>query len=341
MKYLLILLTLSLTLVLSSCQQDVVTAEHKKDVDSVLSQKGWVVNETFDHSKETAYNHLKLVTATENLLWIADQITVYASTNGGITWNTALEVDNDSTVAIQLINDNMGFAAYAWYNGGIYETTDAGNTFGIISKKEYEGDGGTRAFCAINNQAFCYTSGGSIKFTNDNGTTWKDIKTPLQYNNTVYSFENSTFFVADWPGWSNKIYRYQMGSVYENIGSGMQFTSFWFLTPDKGWIADLKNVIVYTTDGGKLWYNGGDLNLPPVSSKIVKIKFIDDDNGWLIVQNDDNTSSIYASNDGGKNWTKQYQYDGGHLEDIWMVNKNLGYAVGYGIVLKTENGGWE
>lgn len=347
MRYYLIIFIICAAAVINSCQQDIVSAEHKKDIDSLLSSKGWVAVDTYDHSGETASNYPKLVTASENLVWVGDLYKIYSSTNGGIDWNTAFSKDNDSTVDIRLINDNIGFAAYADSSSGLYKTTDAGHTFGSLSQPD--GNGRTVSLSCVGENELGYLSegtqisSGNVNYTTDNGITWQKTKTMWQYgNSTLFMFTGNSYFIADIPTTAYDIYYFTPGVSYRNSNDGgYAYTSFSFLTTDVGWMAGLKSEIFHTTNGGVKWDYLGTLGLSPLSSRIVKIKFIDNDNGWLIVQNTDNTSDIYASNDGGNNWTKQYEYADGHLEDLYMVDKNLGYAVGKGIVLKTQNGGWQ
>lgn len=78
---------------------------------------------------------------------------------------------------------------------------------------------------------------------------------------------------------------------------------------------------------------------------IYSIYFVDSLNGWMVASKlNANTQEKYdgeiiATNDGGKNWIKQYSTNSGLL-DIHFFNRNHGLAVGdNGTILKTTNGG--
>ena len=118
-----------------------------------------------------------------------------------------------------------------------------------------------------------------------------------------------------------------------------QITSCYFVDSSIGWIAGIAGVesvstlICKTTDGGTSWVR------QTISSWEIphSVFFINADTGWVIGDDE----MIYRTNDGGVHWNEQHHGDApsAALNSVWFVDKNNGWAVGEGIILKTSDGG--
>jgi len=79
----------------------------------------------------------------------------------------------------------------------------------------------------------------------------------------------------------------------------------------------------------------------PVSVDLHNVFFASDSIGWITTHK---TGEILHTNDSGNNWFLQAKLDSMYIEDIYFLNKNVGWISGqYGLVFKTVDGGknWE
>ena len=128
-----------------------------------------------------------------------------------------------------------------------------------------------------------------------------------------------------------------------------------FFVGDKGWAVGSLGTILYTPDAGKTWL----IQQSNTDYELEGIFFVDENCGWIVggkVRNmnrpdfahylrimDSDVGAmgiIIHTEDGGRNWSVQFEGDGRWLYDVHFVDRSHGWAVGgYGIVLYTENGG--
>jgi photosystem II stability/assembly factor-like uncharacterized protein len=108
----------------------------------------------------------------------------------------------------------------------------------------------------------------------------------------------------------------------------------------------------HSQDAGNSWSGGNFVQIG--ITDIFAVVFVDANNGWATC----NVSYHYGAipriihtTNGGVTWQTQLTCDGGYLYDIYMLNENNGYAVGYccigdfwnpdsvGLIYRTTNGG--
>ncbi len=105
-----------------------------------------------------------------------------------------------------------------------------------------------------------------------------------------------------------------------------------FISTNEGWICG-NDTLLKTTDGG----NNFTIQTVEASSTYTSCFFVDEDNGWVLVEQD----GIYKTANGGDDFTRQYECSGENLLGIYMVNENLGWAVAdTGKILKYSGGSW-
>lgn len=124
--------------------------------------------------------------------------------------------------------------------------------------------------------------------------------------------------------------------------SDENFSKVFFLNEKTGWlVGDGKNEFsivtksVYrTSDGGKTWRK---LNLDiPKNSRINDIYFISEKIGWINIQSDQShvpakkyaETWIFKTDDGGENWTKQFNQKDLQLDKIIFTNEEYGWLIG-------------
>ncbi|MDM7857381.1 WD40/YVTN/BNR-like repeat-containing protein [Thiopseudomonas acetoxidans] len=95
-----------------------------------------------------------------------------------------------------------------------------------------------------------------------------------------------------------------------------------------------RGYILYSDDEGKTWQQAK----VPTQQLLTAVYFVDAKHGWAVGHD----ALILHSNDGGLNWTQQYQDLAleAPLLDIWFADEYKGFAVGaYGTLLHTQDGG--
>jgi photosystem II stability/assembly factor-like uncharacterized protein len=139
-----------------------------------------------------------------------------------------------------------------------------------------------------------------------------------------------------------------------------EFQHAQFVNKQKGW-ASTNNSIYTISDGGQTWERLPFK--PPENSRISSFSFVDESHGWLAVAKQvhneryglGNSSTIFASSDGGRTWTEQANFlDEVTIKEISFLDANRGLAVGARtvdqprhqdpayeemLILSTENGG--
>ena len=124
---------------------------------------------------------------------------IYKTDNGGKNLDI-LDIDGDSFVSVFFVNSNNGFAA--GYNGGIYKTTDAGNSWKAVLKgnslfKERININNIRFI--NNNSGYAVGNNGLLLTTNNSGNDWS--KKIIDKNLNLYSIfvnnHNEAFISAD------------------------------------------------------------------------------------------------------------------------------------------------
>lgn len=116
-----------------------------------------------------------------------------------------------------------------------------------------------------------------------------------------------------------------------------QFISLTFVNESTGVAVSNHGKIIKTTDAGKTWQTmeslGDDMLLD-------KVQFTDAQNGYVIAGDSDG-GYLYKTVDGGNTWTKR-NFDpaqAGIPNDMFFINKNVGFITGPNLFIKTTDGG--
>ncbi len=128
-----------------------------------------------------------------------------------------------------------------------------------------------------------------------------------------------------------------------------------FFVGNKGWAVGSLGTILHTPDAGKTWLvqqSNTDYELEgiffvnekcgwAVGGKVRDIDRPDFTNYLNIIDSDVGAMGIILhTEDGGKNWSVQFEGDGRWLYAVYFINRTHGWAVGgYGVILHTEDGG--
>ena len=235
---------------------------------------------------------------------------IYKTTNGGHTWIQSIvttsgnkQEENSRELlciyksggfnSIYFKDSNTGYAV-AGDGGGfyraIYSTTDGGSTWN--DKYVGEEESGLISICITNaGKGLAVGFNGTIFISENNGNSWTQILSGNRFScwtgddlYTVFSMNENTIWAA--------------GYRASCIGGG-------------------GNVILKTTDGGKIWktkflnqYNGGTIKT---------IYFANEYFGWAVGEG---TIGLYLTTDGGENWTESFD----RYSSVFFIDQYTGWA---------------
>lgn len=139
-------------------------------------------------------------------------------------------------------------------------------------------------------------------------------------------------------------------NFWERIPSPTEYSlrTLYFADSLRGWVAGDSGVIFYTSNGGSNWIQQES----NISSKIVRLFFLDDNIAWGLAHAEAGSSDNYfygteilKTTNGGLNWSvEQYREEGVFLRGIYFKDTLRGFTGGVpGIFLQTTDGGltWE
>ena len=151
----------------------------------------------------------------------------------------------------------------------------------------------------------------------------------------------------------------QQGWFWQNpLPQGNDLKDVWVLNENTIFAVGDRGTLLRSTNAGVDWEITHKLS--GISEDIVDIQFITGQKGWLLANKylaDDGGKMLYASSkilltiDGGINWNVIAAFDSISLNDLFFINENIGWVVGYsgdtgsldhtltGMIFKTLDGG--
>ena len=120
-----------------------------------------------------------------------------------------------------------------------------------------------------------------------------------------------------------------------------------FVNHDTGFIAARHGIIHKTVDGGNNW----TVIQTPATQDIMRLFFVDENNGWATLDNFIDSSQVIYTIDGGDNWFTQrvFAINLSYIRPIYFINDSVGYGAGgyydvvnddsYSSIVKTQNKG--
>lgn len=284
----------------------------------------------------------------ENTGWISggsnSEGYLYKTVNGGSNWTKTIFPETYELQSIYFINENIGWSVGD--SGIVIKTSDGGNSwhFQNAETKSYLS---AIFFIDENNGWICYgysvgfpltTHYGVILHTTNGGDNWI-----VQKEVEKYQFK-SIFFINNNIGWATGSNHQNKTEIYITSNGGItwvpitintiwrSFYSVQFADNLTGWIVGESGIIIKTTDGGYTWFaqtNGY------ASYNLYSCSAINQDTVYAAGQGGD----ILCTTNGGANWIKQESSTTKTLNSIYFTDEIKGWAVGYGVVLSTTNGG--
>ncbi len=318
---------------------------------------------SFTQIESGTHQFLKTIyCVNEDVGWISsDSGLVMRTENGGETWSKVREPKSWEKSSFFALDENTAWLSTDY--GKLLKTTSAGQNWAEIetgidkSFSNIQFLDATTGFAVINESTPEQTSFADtvVLKTQDGGQTWDTLD--LTFHNNVSFIET---FRDDyvWIGTTDYMMKSDdLGQTWDTVWlPGEKFNlnplsiafrsenSFWLLTVK--YTGDLVNYnIFYTADGGLTWENqynsyydiwGGS---GQCKNDLNKLDY-GNDVCWAV----GSPGRVLSSRENDSIWQKHYKTAGGTIHDLFFLDSQNGYAVGYAFTfLKTQDGGktWE
>jgi len=319
-----------------------------------FAQSGW----TLLNPLPTVNNLKSIYFVDNNTGWMAGECIVLKTTDGGINWDSQMSGVKFDLCKVQFHDNNTGWiVGYDWSGGMwspsepiILKTTNGGSTWqnkldslsGVLYSLFFlnANIGWAVGYMADGNEWF-----GAILKTTDGGESWfSQSNGTLNYLASVFFIDHNTGWIAGEQGTILKTT--DGGDTWNSQTSGttIDLNSVCFIDNNIGWTighyslgqGNYWSKVFKTTDGGTTWFP--KLN---TAGEFGSIFFIDTVNGWAAGYKIDGSQAygaVIKTTDGGESWA--VSNIGSYLNSIYMLDNNLGWAVGDGgKIFKTENSG--
>lgn len=270
---------------------------------------------------------------------IGDRGAILKTTDGGNHWDILYLPGHQKLYSIYFYSNEVGIITGE--NGTIFRTVDEGETWDdrsvdpghdLSSVHLYNSDTG---YITGNDD---YSDRGILYKTTNGGEIWTLVNSTSHWLYTVYSTGGSTVFAAGDDG----IFRSYNGGLnwLDSLLTPHPVASLCFSDDSHGIAAgggNEENLFMITSNGGDTW--NPIYQMPPFN--YFSVFFSSALTGYVIGNFDG--SNVMKTIDGGLTWELVSSFDF-YLRDLFFINDDVGYAVGYsGKIIKTTNGGvdWE
>ncbi len=279
--------------------------------------------------------------------WILGAANLYKTTDGGASWYPQKTTQGYGQT-LHVASPDVIF--HGNFNGPLERSTDGGATWNAVHS-----DATSYFDFDFISPTVGYAAGGIgspmqsvIRKTTDGGVTWTNLSSPFtggEIEGLSFVDENTGWAVTYWglmyktsDGGQSWSFQDTVGRANFNYNAPVrdaQFASTHF-----GWaVGGLSgnNVIARTTDGGASW-----TYQRPGGSSWREIHMRNTQRGWIVGAT--YAPYIVRTTNGGETWEAQTFSSPPNpsrgLESIFMIDDNLGWAVGgMGDLYKTTNGG--
>ncbi|MCF8362177.1 MAG: T9SS type A sorting domain-containing protein [Prolixibacteraceae bacterium] len=265
-----------------------------------------------------------------------DRSEIFKTTDGGNNWTPVSSPVSYELKDIVFVNSTTGFIVGK--SGTVLNTTDGGNNWSVYwnSGAAYSEYTSGAIYAHLNTIHFLDESKGVIGgegyvyYTTDGGANWNqgnydyDLNTSAFYQNGAGSIigmgANGVMLLSSDSGAS---WALPANATYANFRDVSFIGNTGFAVSDDS----SDGYIFKSIDGGASWttVNG--------SGRYQSVEAITEN---LIVAA--NNKSIEVSTDGGASWTSNYT-GSGTIYDIVVGDQSVLYGVGYGVVVKSNDGG--
>lgn len=180
---------------------------------------------------------------------------------------------------------------------------------------------------------------GTIIRTDDGGANWSGVRTGLTDDLTELRVIDADAFVAG--GGCTLLRSLDGGTTIRRVrfnpsaNCASPLAALHFPTRDIGYLVRADGSILRTDDGGSRFSSGA--RIPSSSGGPPNDAWFTDANNGVVVTGSDTLGKIYRTTNAGASWTEVASSSA--VRSVHFVSSNVGYAVGQGTVLKTEDAG--
>lgn len=298
---------------------------------------------------------------------------ILKTTNGGSSWSnkhSSFYYDYSSLLAVKFLNADTGFIGGGYTNQNIiFKTTDGGDTWiqliitpsfkknekRFIEQTNIYITGGINSIY-FKNKNIGYAVGGNgygwdrqIYTTSDGGSTWFRRYSGWEENGLVSVSGNDhgqgwavgftgAIFITEDDG--NSWLQILSGDKSSNYNGDDIYSIFclneniiWAVGKRNRWLPSAGDVILKTTNGGKIWktqqfFQGSD-------GATKSVYFVNENMGWTV---GDGMTGFYRTTDGGENWIAGV----GLYSSVFFIDQNIGWTTNdeynTGIFKSTDGG---
>lgn len=260
--------------------------------------------------------------------------TILNTVDGGINWNElSTRLTEFQLNAAEAVNTSLYFTV--GQSGTLLKTTNGGASWTPLNS----GAGGedlNDVHFINNNVGICVGSNGTIVKTTDGGNNWNFIFTGIAEN--LYALTraaNGTYYAGGADG--KLVFSTNDGDTWTDLttafsGGGYDFTEIQSFGNDTLVIATNQPYILSSYDNGATWnlLNNGS------SFQTTAMWFNNGMNGWV----GDNNGDVYATTDGGNNWTLTFEsLNGSSVGAITFTDPLNGWVASGNEIFRTGDGG--
>lgn len=272
---------------------------------------------------------------------------VLKTVDAGISWALINNLSTDYATNICFVNENEGYIIGGWTGSTFFKTQDAGITWQEIDIDGFSSLSGIslnptgEKGCVVGDAAGYGSSSASgrvILCSVDNGNTWSKtnyINGNRDYKDVAF-FDNNIGYVFGGDYYSGGIAHktFDGGITWQQLpvpplnsySTGVR--KCYFINQDT--IFAFSDSAYLTTDGGFTWESKNEFN------RNSQYHFIDYDTIYRLDGFSD--AIVYKSVNAGETW-ELINNSGNWLTHISFYNENIGFLLGYSVILKTEDGG--
>ncbi len=271
---------------------------------------------------------------TQGEAWtVGKYISILHTTDYGATWTDQIPAEKETMFEPNFFDEFIGMVGGS--DGTILRTKNSGAKWEAVKFPRVENFYGMKM---IDDKVVIAGSvSGKVFLSEDQGDHWTTIGQNLGEITDLEAFNRQEIIITSKPG---KIYKTtdgggQWSKVYNNPNDTLFALDF--LDNQHGWAAGWNGKIAMTTDGGDTWNQIYDEGRNHFSD----IHFTTETEGWVVSSS--NTDTIWHTTDGGLSWLKSPLPVKTNWRAISFKDATTGWidggSDGYGVVLRTDNGG--
>jgi photosystem II stability/assembly factor-like uncharacterized protein len=272
---------------------------------------------------------------------------VIRTSDGGLNWTPSTVAGTSSgnvLTSVAFLSASTGYATMA--PDIIHKTIDSGVTWSVV----YD-----RSPHRLNDIAFANASQGIV--VGVGGTTLRSTNGGNNWTNTtqavaLYSLQDVSFTSTQRGsavGFDQIVSTTNGGSTWidqapNQVGQPAEYLrAVSFADASHGAAVGDDGEILWTNDGGQIWVR----KTSPTDRDLLGVHVLNAQTATIVGGGRGDGMVILKTTDGGDNWQQQLNTAASDstLESVWMIDANLGIAIGYdddnydGIILRTTDGG--